>query len=68
MTFAGEPAVICPAFPEESPREDFVSYHVRKGDVDYFINIVPYEIGDEETRDLAVQIAQTFQIIESSTP
>ena len=68
LTFAGEAAVICPEFPEESPQEDFVSYHVRKGDYDYFINIVPYEMGDDEVFDLAVDIAHTFQLTEISTP
>lgn len=68
MEFAGQPSVICPAFPGEAPEEDFASYHVRRGDMDYFINVVPYEGGGEEAYNLAVQIAHSFQLLEQPAP
>jgi hypothetical protein len=68
ITLAGEDAVICPAFPADSPEQDFTSYHVRRGDLDYFIQVVRFDGSDDEAYDLAVQIAQTFQLIELSTP
>jgi hypothetical protein len=68
IEFAGQPSVICPAFPGEAPEEDFTSYHVRRGDMDYFINVVPYQGGGDEAYNLAVQIAHTFQLLEQPTP
>ena len=68
ITFAGQPAVICPEFPDEAPREDFTSYHIRLADVDYFVQVVSFEGGDDASYDLAVQIAHTFQLLEQPAP
>jgi hypothetical protein len=67
LTFAGQPAVICPDFPGEGDEERIVSYHVRRGDMDYFIQAVPFEDGPDDAFDTAVQIAHTFRLIEITT-
>jgi hypothetical protein len=68
IKFAGQDAVICPEFPDVAPREDFTSYHVRRGDTDYFIQVVPYEGGSEDDREMAIEIAHTFNLLEQPSP
>ncbi len=67
LTFAGEPAVICPEFPGQGSEKDFTSYHIRRGDLDYFVQIVPYEGGSDEALDTAIEIAHTFRLIDLQT-
>lgn len=70
VTLAGQPAVVCPDFPAESPEARISSYHVFREDLDYFVQVVEYfefENGEytdsvnEDARDLAIQTVQTFQ-------
>jgi len=72
ITFAGEPAVVCPDFETSSPEARIVSYHVFQDELNYFVNVVGYfgydadkgEYSDdiESTAfDLALTIAHTFQ-------
>jgi hypothetical protein len=75
VTLGGLPAVLCPDAPGVSPEARIIAYHVRSGDLDYFVNVVPYfaydpatgtydDFVDPETEDLAIQIAQTFEVTE----
>ncbi len=79
VTFAGEAASLCPDHPGEFPEAKIIAYHVRKGDLDYFLNVVPMLPWDAETgsyrdtwdRDVeaaAIAIAQTFQLTERIMP
>lgn len=72
ITFAGEPAVVCPDFEADSPEARIVSYHVFREDLNYFVNIVGYfsydaatgEYSDDiesDAFDQALTIAHTFQ-------
>ena len=72
LTFGGEPAVVCPDFPAESPEARIISYHAFREDLDYFVQVVPYFEYDadsdsytdelnQEAFDLALQIAHTFE-------
>ena len=72
ITFAGEPAVVCPDFATDSPAARIVSYHVFREDLNYFVNVVGYfgydaatgEYSDDiesEAFDMALAIAHTFQ-------
>jgi len=74
VTFAGEAAVVCPSFPGVPPEAEIIAYHVLREDLDYFVNVTTYpkyeaeteeysgEV-DQDARDLAVKIAQTFEFI-----
>jgi hypothetical protein len=78
ITFAGEPAVVCPNFPGQPPAEaEIISYHVFKNDFDYFVNVATYfnrdgddytdEI-DEDSKATAIEIAHSFQFIDYVGP
>lgn len=75
VTFAGQPAVLCPDYPGVFPEERIISYHVRTEQFDYLVNAVPYYAYDPETgsygatadaelEQTAIEIAQTFQLTE----
>ena len=79
VTFGGEPAVLCPDHPGEFPEAKIIAYHVRRGDLDYYINAVPMfqyddtegtylETWSEDTEATAIQIAHTVQFMEPATP
>ena len=68
LTFAGSPAVICPEFPGQGSEKYIVSYHIRRGDLDYFVQVVPYDGGSSDALDTAVEIAHTFKLIDVQTP
>ncbi len=79
VSFAGEPAVVCPDFPGQWPEVRIISYHVRKDDLDYFVNVVPRfqadsQSGDysdtwsEEAEATAIQIAHSFRLIKRVSP
>ena len=72
ITFAGEPAVVCPDFATDSPAARIVSYHVFREGLNYFVNVVGYfgydaasgEYSDDiesDAFDMALTIAHTFQ-------
>jgi hypothetical protein len=70
ITFAGQPAVVCPEFPGVSPEAPFTSYHVFRENLDYFVQVVPYYLEedgevtdeiDEAAFQTAIDIAHTFQ-------
>ena len=79
VTFAGEPAALCPDHSGESPEAKIIAYHVRRGDLDYYINIVPkfqYDAASKSYLDTwsqdaeatGIQIAHTLQFMEVATP
>lgn len=79
VEFAGETAVLCPDFPGQYPEARIIAYHVRKGDLDYYVNVVPrfqYDMDtksyldttSEEAETVGIQIAQTFQFVKLITP
>ena len=79
VTFAGEPAALCPDTPGEFPEAKIVAYHIRRGDRDYYVNVVPkfqydaesgnyLDSWDEEAEATAVQIAHTFQFMAAAGP
>ena len=79
VAFAGEPAVLCPDFPGQWPEVRIISYHVRKDDLDYFVNVVPRfqydpkndaysDTWSEEAEATAIQIAHSFRFIERFSP
>lgn len=72
----GRPASLCPDHPGEFPEAKIIAYHVRQGERDYFINVVPvfeYDSDAGRYRDswskedeaMGIQIAQGFQFTES---
>jgi hypothetical protein len=71
VTFAYQPAVVCPSFPATSPEARIISYHVYLSNFDYFINIATYFERDSSgnlTNNVsdaglatAVQIVDSFQ-------
>ncbi len=79
VAFAGEPAVLCPDFPGRWPEVRIISYHVRKDDLDYYVNVVPRYQADsqsgtysdtwsEEAEATAIQIAHSFRLIRRVSP
>lgn len=79
VTFAGEQAVLCPDHPGVAPEVQISTYHIRKNDLDYFVNVVPHydfdpasgkylDSWDKSAAATAVQIAQTFQFIPLVAP
>ncbi len=79
VMFAGEQAVLCPDLPGVLPEVKIITYHIRKGDLDYYVNVVPkfsYDFGagryldqwDKEAEAMAIQIAQTFQLTPIFSP
>ncbi len=75
VTLNGVPASICPNFPGQPPEAKIIAYHVRKGDKDYFLNVVPrleYDASRQgyltrwsrEDEETAIGIVQTFLFIE----
>jgi hypothetical protein len=67
VTFGGQAAVMCPDFPGENSEKYIVSYHVRRGDLDYFVQVVPYDGGSDEALDTAIEIAHRVQFIDIQT-
>lgn len=70
-TFAAMPAVLCPDLSGRPPEGKIIAYHVRRDDLDYFLNVVPYFEYDEEEggyldswpeeiEEQAIQVAHTF--------
>ena len=79
VTFAGEQAVLCPDHTGVPPEVKIVTYHIRRGDLDYYVNVVPqftYDSGagqyldqwDKEAEATAIQVAQTFQLTPILSP
>ena len=79
VAFVGEPAVLCPDYPGVSSEARIIAYHLRRGDLDYFVNVVPHYEYDaqafryldapaEEVEARAIQIAHTFNLIEITEP
>lgn len=79
LTLAGEPAALCPDFPGEGPEARIIAYHVRRGERDYYVNVVPYfefdeeegtylDTVSEEAEATAIEIAHTFRFIGLTTP
>lgn len=71
----GRLASLCPDHPGEFPEAKIIAYHARRGELDYFINVVPileYDSDAGRYRDswskedeaVGIQIAQTFEFIE----
>lgn len=79
VTFAGESAALCPDYPGVPPEERIIAYHIRRGDLDYFVNVVPkftydpqagkyLDTWDREAEARAIQIAQTLQLTPIISP
>ena len=79
VTFAGEAAVLCADHPGQSPEAKIIAYHVRMGDLDYFINVVPrfqreadsgtyLKTWSKDAEATGIEIAQTVQLMEPVTP
>jgi len=79
VTFAGEPAVLCADHPGEFPEAKIIAYHVRMGDLDYYINVVPtfqydaesrtyLETWSEDAEATGIEIAHTLRLMEPVTP
>ena len=79
VTFAGDPAALCPNQTGEFPEAKIIAYHVRRGDLDYYINIVPqfqYDATSQTYLDnwsqdaeaTGIRIAHTLQFMEIATP
>jgi hypothetical protein len=79
VTFAGRDAVLCPDLSGQFPEAKIITYHARRDDFDYFVNIVPYlqyddqagrylDTWSEEAEATAIQVAHTLQFIEILTP
>ena len=79
VTFAGEPAALCPDHPSEFPEAKIIAYHVRRGDLDYYINVVPMfqydatsqtylDTWSQDAEATGIRIAHTLQFTELATP
>ena len=79
VTFAGEPASLCPDHPGEFPEAKIIAYHVRRGDLDYYINVVPkfeydatsqtyLDTWSQDAEVTGIRIAHTLQFMELATP
>ena len=77
VTLAGKPASLCHDHPGEFPEAKIIAYHLREGDHDYFVQVVPHFARDEETgeylatwsmedEETAIRIAHSFQLIETT--
>ncbi len=75
VTIDGQPATLCPDHPGEFPEVKIIAYHIRMGDLDYFIQVVPqFDFDDEaneylttwsqEAEETAIRIVHSFQFIE----
>lgn len=72
VTLSGIPAVVCRDYPGLNPEANIISYHVYRGGLDFFLNIVSYyryedgeytDTVDQEALDTAIQVAQTVKFI-----
>jgi hypothetical protein len=73
VTFAGQPAVVCPSFPPTSPEARIISYHVFANNHDYFVNIATYFEYDSSSGKLTDKtsddaLATALQIVDSFQP
>lgn len=79
VTFAGEPAVLCPNLSGVSTEARIIAYHVRRDDLDYFVSVVPHfeydaqagrylDAPSGEVEATAIQIAHTFYFVEIVHP
>jgi hypothetical protein len=79
VTFARETAVLCPDYAGEFPEAKIIAYHVRKGDLDYYVNVVPQfqydaasqiylDTWSQDAEQTGIRIAHTFQFMEIATP
>lgn len=79
VTFAGEPAAFCPDYTGEFPEAKIIAYHVRRGDLDYYINVVPkfqydatsriyLDTWSQDAEATGILIAHTLQFMEIATP
>jgi hypothetical protein len=76
VTLGGLPASLCPDHPGEFPEAKIIAYHVRQGERDYFVNVVPMVEYDSEARvyhldswskggeEVGIQIAQSVRFME----
>lgn len=64
VTFAAEPAVLCPDVSASPPEARIISYNVFLDDADYFVNVVSYEGAGEEPLAQAMEIARTFAFLQ----
>ncbi|MDO8617054.1 MAG: hypothetical protein Q7T33_15195 [Dehalococcoidia bacterium] len=79
VTFAGQPAVLCPDGPSVPPEVRIITYQLRQGDLDYYVNVVPkltfdtksghyLNEWDKDAEATAIQVAQTFQLVPLYSP
>ncbi len=79
VTFAGQAAVLCPDYPGVPPEVRIISYQFRRGDLDYYVNVVPklrfdtksgryVNEWDKDAEATAIQVAQTFQLTPLYSP
>jgi hypothetical protein len=75
VTLAGELASFCPDHPGEFPEVKIMAYHLRQGDRDYFIQVVPHFTWSEQTKEYldvwskedeetAIRIVHTLQLVD----
>ena len=75
VTLSGAAASVCPDYPGELPEAKIIAYHLRDGDLDYFLNVVPRFPYDDERggylthwskkdEETAFAILRSFELIE----
>ncbi len=79
VTFSGQPAVLCPDHQGVPPEVKILTYQIRRGDLDYYVNVVPrytydtvanryLDQWDKDVEATAIQIAQTLQFVPLLSP
>jgi hypothetical protein len=78
VTLSHEPAAVCPDYPGAPPEVMITAYHLRRGERDYFLQVVPYMQYDESIGgypygwseadlETAFEILDSFELIEEIT-